>query len=113
YVQEYARGKPITQVKEIGVAKQTGTKIKFKPDPEIFHDAVFDYDTLESRLRELAFLNKGLTIKLTDERAGKEETFHAAGGVSEFVEFFNRSEDTLHKPIHVEKEVDAVRVEVA
>src|SRR5437879_891471 len=64
YVQEYERGKATTDVKEIGAASRTGTKITFKPDPEIFHDAAFDYDMLEARLRELAFLNKGLAIKL-------------------------------------------------
>src|SRR5687767_6226953 len=99
YVQEYERGKATTEVKEIGASPgRTGTKVTFKPDPQIFHEATFDYDTLESRLRELAFLNKGLAIKLTDARSGKEETFHYAGGVGEFVEYLNRAEDTLHKP---------------
>src|SRR5205823_5980779 len=113
YTQEYERGKAITEVKEIGVSKQNGTKVTFRPDPEIFHDAAFDYDTLESRLRELAFLNKGIAIQLRDERTGKEETFHYAGGVAEFVEYLDRSEETLHKPIHIEKAVDDVRVELA
>jgi DNA gyrase subunit B len=113
YTQEYERGKAITEVKEIGVGKQTGTKITFLPDPEIFHEATFDYDTLESRLRELSFLNKGLSIQLRDERTGKDETFHFAGGVAEFVEYLDRSEETLHKPIHIEKVIDDVRVELA
>ncbi len=113
YVQEYERGKPITEVKERGLAKGTGTRITFKPDREIFHDATFDYDTLEARLRELAFLNKGLAIKLTDERTGKEEKFKYDGGIAEFVEYLNRSEDAIHKPIYMEKVVDTVRVEVA
>jgi DNA gyrase subunit B len=115
YTQEYERGKPSSEVQEIGVSKQTGTKITFRPDREIFHDATFDYDTLESRLRELAFLNKGLSIMLTDARPGKEkeDTFHYAGGVGEFVEYLNRTEETLHKPIHIEKTVDDVRVELA
>src|SRR6516165_10676475 len=69
YAQEYERGKATTEVSDRGIAKRTGTRITFKPDPEIFHDATFDYDTLEARLRELAFLNKGLAIKLTDERS--------------------------------------------
>src|SRR6266404_8725012 len=85
YVQEYERGRPITEVQERGIAKRTGTRIKFKPDPEIFHDVTFDYDTLEARLRELAFLNKGLAIKLTDERTGKEDLFKYDGGIAEFV----------------------------
>jgi DNA gyrase subunit B len=114
YVQEYERGHPITEVKEMGVSsKRTGTKITFMPDPQVFRDAKFDYDTLESRLRELAFLNKGLRIELEDERDGKKETFHYAGGVAEFVEHLNKSEETLHKPIYMEKTVDAVYVEVA
>jgi DNA gyrase subunit B len=115
YTQEYERGKPAGEVQEIGVSKQTGTKVTFRPDREIFHDATFDYDTLESRLRELAFLNKGLRITLADCRPGKEkeDTFHFAGGVAEYVEFINRTEEVLHKPIHIEKTVDDVRVELA
>jgi DNA gyrase subunit B len=113
YTQEYERGRPITDVKEMGLAKGTGTRITFKPDPEIFHEATFDYDTLEARLRELAFLNKGLAIKLADERNSKEEKFEYAGGIAEFVQYLNRSEETLHKPIYMERELEGVRVEVA
>jgi DNA gyrase subunit B len=114
YNQEYERGKPITEVKEVGAAgKATGTKVQFKPDPQIFRESTFNYDRLESHLRELAFLNKGLAIRLTDERAGKDETFHYAGGVAEFVEYLNRSEEPLHKPIYIDQLVDDVRVEVA
>ncbi|HZU34275.1 MAG TPA: DNA gyrase subunit B [Gemmataceae bacterium] len=113
YVQEYERGKPITDLKELGAAKRTGTSITFKPDRQIFHEVQFNYDTLEARLRELAFLNKGLAIKLTDARNGKEETFHYNGGIAEFVEYLNRAEETLHKPIYLERQVDTVHVEVA
>ena len=115
FVQEYERGKPTTDVTERGLAKRTGTKITFHPDPEVFKDATFDYDTLEVRLRELAFLNKGLAIKLTDERGGtkKEELFKYDGGIAEFVQYLNRSEDVLHKPVYIEKVLDDVRVEVA
>ncbi|HEV3257635.1 MAG TPA: DNA gyrase subunit B [Gemmataceae bacterium] len=113
YVQEYERGKPITELKELGSAKRTGTSITFKPDPEVFHDVKFDYDTLEARLRELAFLNKGLGIKLTDVSTGKEETFKYGGGIAEFVQYLNRAEEVLHKPIYIEKVMDEVRVEVA
>lgn len=115
YVQEYERGHPTSDVKEIGVTPghRTGTKVTFKPDPEIFGEAAFDYDTLEIRLRELAFLNKGLTIKLTDERTGKEEIFLANGGVSEYVEYINRSEEAIHKVLYVDKVVNDVRVEIA
>jgi DNA gyrase subunit B len=113
YVQEYERGKPITEVKERGLAKGTGTRITFKPDRQIFHEVTFDFDTLEARLRELAFLNKGLAIRLTDERSNKEESFKYDGGIAEFVEYLNRAEETLHKPIYIEKTLDEVRVEVA
>jgi len=116
YVQEYERGKPITEVIERGVAQRTGTSITFKPDPEIFHESTFDYDTLEVRLRELAFLNKGLAIKLADERSGreKEELFKYDGGIAEFVQYLNRTEESaLHKPIYIEKNMDGVHVEVA
>jgi DNA gyrase subunit B len=123
YAQEYERGLATTEVKDIGPGgNRHGTTIQFMPDPEIFHDAAFDYDTLEPRLRELAFLNKGLAFRLTDERSGKDETFKYDGGIREFVEYLNRSEDTLHKPIYVDKTVnharadgseDPIRVEVA
>jgi DNA gyrase subunit B len=113
YVQEYERGKAITPVKDLGAAHGTGTAITFKPDPEIFHDATFSRDTLETHLRELAFLNKGLAIRLTDERTHYDETFRYAGGIAEFVEYLNRSEDPLHKPIYIEKVQDDVKVEVA
>jgi DNA gyrase subunit B len=115
YKQEYERGPAITEVKEMGAApnNRTGTKITFKPDPDIFHDVTFSYDALEDRLRELAFLNKGLAIKLTDEKSGKEETFHAEGGVSEFVEYLNRTEETVHKVLYVDKTAEDVKVEAA
>ena len=115
YQQEYERGHASTPVKEIGIApnNRTGTKITFLPDPEIFRDRAFDYDLLEGRLRELAFLNKGLTIKLTDERTGKEEVFLAQGGVSEFVEYLNRTEEPIHKVLYVDKTMDDVKVEAA
>jgi DNA gyrase subunit B len=115
YVQEYERGHPTTEVTEIGLTPghRTGTKITFKPDPEVFHDATFDFDTLEHRLRELAFLNKGLAIELVDKRTGKEEKFLAQGGVAEYVEYMNRSEETVHKVLYVDKVVSDVRVEVA
>ena len=113
YFQEYERGRPITEVKDRGPSSRTGTSIKFKPDPEVFHDVAFDYDTLEVRLRELAFLNKGLAITLLDERSGKQDRFRYDGGIAQFVEYLNRSEEVLHKPIYIEKMLDNVYVEVA
>jgi DNA gyrase subunit B len=112
YAQEYERGLATTEVKDIGAGgNRHGTTIQFMPDPEIFHDATFDYETLEPRLRELAFLNKGLAFRLTDERTGKDETFKYDGGIREFVEYLNRSEDVLHKPIYVDKTVNHVRAD--
>jgi DNA gyrase subunit B len=117
YMQEYERGKAITEVKDIGPSKRTGTRVTFKPDPEIFHDAKFDYDTFEVRFRELAFLNKGLGFKVTDERpgSGKEELFKYDGGIAEFVTYLNRTETVLPKttPIYLDKTVDGIRIEVA
>ncbi len=113
YMQEYERGKAVTGVRDIGASKRTGTLVTFKPDPEIFHEATFDYDTLEDRLRELAFLNKGLTLSLHDERTGKEEVFKADGGLAEFVKYINRLEEPIHPPIHIEKTVDQVAVEIS
>lgn len=115
YRQEYERGPAVTEVKEIGLSpnNRTGTKITFKPDPEIFKDVTFNYDILEGHLRELAYLNKGLAIKLTDEKTTREDSFHAEGGVSEFVEYLNRTEETVHKVLYVDKTVDDVKVEAA
>ncbi len=123
YSQDYERGLASSEVKDIGPGgSRHGTTVQFMPDPDIFHDAAFDYDTLEPRLRELAFLNKGLAFRLTDERSGKDETFNYAGGIGEFVEYLNRSEDALHPVLYVDKTVnhakadgseDPIRVEVA
>jgi DNA gyrase subunit B len=119
HVQEYERGKAITEVKDVGVSKRTGTHIHFKPDPLVFHEVHFDYDTLEARLRELAFLNKGLALRLTDERTSKEELFKYDGGIAEFVAYLNRDEEVLHKPpIYIDRSVEvenvgSIRVETA
>jgi len=113
FVQEYEKGKATTGVTDIGPSNRTGTRIKFKPDSEILVGAAFEYDILESRLRELAFLNKGLTITLHDERDGKDDTFKYDGGLAEFVKYVNRLEDVLHPPIVIEKVAEGIKVEVA
>ncbi|CAN5272731.1 DNA gyrase subunit B [soil metagenome] len=113
YVQEFAYGKATTQVREIGISNHTGSKITFRPDTGIFKDTQFEYDILEQRMRELAFLNKSVSLRLVDERTGKDETYFYAGGVAEYVEYLNRVEETLHKAIPIEKTLDDVRVEVA
>jgi DNA gyrase subunit B len=108
YTMEFDRGVASTPLTDDGPADRTGTKITFWPDAEIFHDATFDYDTLENRLRELAFLNRGLAIDLKDERSAKETHFLYEGGVAEYVTWLNRNEDALHPPIHVLRTVDHV-----
>jgi DNA gyrase subunit B len=115
YMQEYERGKATSELKDMGVTAdaKTGTTITFKPDPEIFHEATFDFDRLEGRLRELAFLNKGLAITLMDERSGKKETFHYEGGIAEFVAYLNRNDESIAPVIYADKTVENVRVEVA
>jgi len=106
HVQEYERGVANGPVKDIGAADRTGTKLTFWPDAEIFGTATFDYDTLSGRLRELAFLNRGLAISIKDERVGKEENFVFEGGVSEYVVWLNQGEHVMHPPIHISCEVD-------
>ncbi len=113
YIQEYEKGKPMGDVKEIGAAEGTGTKIIFKPDTEIFETTVFEYDILRARLRELAFLNKGLEIAIKDERDSKEEIFKYDKGIINFVEDLNKSKNKLHNPIVVEGQKNSTQVEAA
>jgi DNA gyrase subunit B len=114
YHQEYERGVTTTELKVLGKAKGTGTKITFKPDPDIFEVAEFDYERVATRLRELAFLNSGLTIKISHEATEREETFCFKGGLAEFVGHLNEGKDVLHKKvIHVQKEEGDVVIELA
>ena len=119
YMQEYKRGVPQYDLRQIGETKETGTTITFAPDPEIFEELVYSRDTLKARLRELAFLNKGITIKLVDERpSGEQEgnyekVFRYEGGVQDFVAYLNNNKDTLHPVICFEAERDKVQVELA
>lgn len=101
YKQCYERGKTVTPLEVIGESKKTGSKTTFWPDPEIFETTVFDFATLEHRLREMAFLNKGIKIIFKDEREGqkKNETYHYEGGIKEFVQFINESKDPIHPDI--------------
>lgn len=101
YKQCYERGKTVTPLEIIGESKKTGSKTTFWPDPEIFETTVFDFDTLENRLREMAFLNKGIKIVFKDEREGKKrsETYHYEGGLKEFVKFQNQNKDAVHPDI--------------
>lgn len=116
YVQEYEKGTPIYDLKQIGDTEKTGTSVSFLPDSEIFTETVeFQIDILQNRLRELAFLNAGLEIVLEDERPdGKSVTYHYSGGVSAFVEFLNKSKTVLHpEPVFVAGKKDDVTVEIA
>ncbi|MBI3997350.1 MAG: DNA topoisomerase (ATP-hydrolyzing) subunit B [Candidatus Omnitrophica bacterium] len=114
YRQRYARGKPVSGLTVIGKATGTGTRVTFKADKEIFTSGiVYNYDMLANRMRELAFLNKGLVVTLTDERSDKEATFQFNGGIKEFVEHLNKSKTSLHGAIYFEDTRDNVTVEVA
>jgi DNA gyrase subunit B len=114
YKQIYKRGKAASQLTELGETKKTGTRITFKPDYEIFEEISYDFDTLEYRLRELAFLNKGITIALKDERDGRHSTMHYQGGLVEFVKYLNRNREALHKnPVYFEGTKDECVVEIA
>ena len=112
---EFKQGKNSKKLYEKGTADATGTTVHFKPDSTIFTETEYSYDTLRLRIRELAFLNKGITISLTDERPeGRSETFHFAGGIIEFVNFVDQNKDKINaKPIYLEGEKNSIIVEVA
>ncbi|OBR92226.1 DNA gyrase subunit B [Clostridium sp. 001] len=112
--QVFKRGKVASGLDIIGDSEEHGTKIHFKPDAEIFDEIEYDYDILAQRLRELAFLNKGIKIRLEDERDDKEEIFHYEGGIKSFVSYLNRNKQPIHKePIYVEGKKDDYSVEIA
>jgi DNA gyrase subunit B len=112
--QSYEKGVPTTKLKASGKTKKTGTKITFHADPSIFDAIVYSYDTLAQRLRELAFLNKGLKITLDDERSGKKAEFRFTGGIAEFVKHLNRGKGVLHdSPIYMEGKRGPVDIEIA
>ena len=101
--QEYKRGNVVTDLEEIGVSDSTGTTVYFKPDKELFDELIYDFEILSQRLRELAFLNKGINITLVDKRYDKEESYHYEGGIKSFVTYLNRNKQPLHEePIYVE-----------
>lgn len=112
--QSYRRGDPTGSVEKTGKATKTGTKTTFKPDGEIFAKTQFSFDVLAARLRELAFLNRGIRIDLADEAADKKSTFEYKGGLAAFVEYLNENKTPLFKkPVYVERERDNVHIEVA
>jgi len=115
HVQEYRRGVPQYDLKVVGETVETGTKITFWPDEDIFTETTeFEYDVLQSRIRELAFLNRGIRISLTDERTGMSQSYHYEGGIREFVRFLNRNKEPIgDEPVYIEGTRDSVIVEIA
>jgi DNA gyrase subunit B len=116
YFQEYKRGVPVAKVKETGKAKknESGTTVTFMPDPDIFSTTEFKFGTLAERMRELAYLNKTITIKIKDVRnGGEEETFHFKGGLVEFVKYLDSNRTQQHKTVYIEGEKDGTPIEIA
>ena len=114
YKQRYERGKTVSQLETIGDTQETGTKVTFLPDKTIFTVTEFDYDILANRMKELAFLNKGLKLNIKDERNNREDLFYYEGGIISFVQELNKNKNKLHeKVIYFNKEVKDVQVELA
>lgn len=115
YFQEYHKGIPVEKVKQIGTYKgdQTGTTITFKPDAEIFKVTKFNFDTVAERLRELAYLNKEVTMILKDENDGQEETYRFKGGLIDFVKYLDEQRTAMHKPVYIEGEKENTPVEIS
>ncbi|MFN7917596.1 MAG: DNA topoisomerase (ATP-hydrolyzing) subunit B [Vicinamibacterales bacterium] len=114
YQQSYHRGAPTADLETAGVTKRRGTQVRFKPDTQIFETTIFSFDTLAQRLRELAFLNGGITITLDDERDGKNHRFHYDGGIVSFVQHLNKNKAVVNeKPIYMHGEKDAIDAEIA
>ncbi|MCK9424925.1 MAG: DNA topoisomerase (ATP-hydrolyzing) subunit B [Ignavibacteriaceae bacterium] len=115
YRQEYERGVPSYKVKEIGTARknESGTTVTFRPDKQIFKITKFKFDTIAERMRELAYLNKTITIIIRDEIENEEETFHFKGGLIEFVKYLDATREAFHKTVYIEGEKDGTPIEVA
>jgi len=113
YYQSYERGQKTSELKVIGKTRKRGTKIHFSPDPEIFNTVEFSYDILIRRIRELAFLNKGIRIIIQDDRSEERNEFMYKGGIVSFVEYINKRHTILHKPIFIDGDKSNVQIEVA
>lgn len=113
YSQEYSRGKAVSEVEEIGKSDKTGTTITFTPDTEIFPIVDFDYDTIKNRLRQQAYLTKGVSIKIIDERFDKKYNFYFEGGIKSYVQHLNKNKEILGRVVYIEKEVPEGNVEIA
>ncbi|MGH9255633.1 MAG: ATP-binding protein, partial [Vicinamibacterales bacterium] len=114
YQQSYERGHPLRDLEVTGTTQRRGTKVTFRPDPEIFETVDYSFDTLAQRLRELAFLNAGILITIHDERDGKEHTFQYDGGITSFVQHLNKNKTVVNeKPIFMKGEKDGIDAEIA
>jgi len=114
FYQEYRRGDPFTGLDAIGVSEKTGTKVTFKPDSQVFKGTEYSFEVLSQRLRELSYLNRGLTITIRDERSDKSHEFKFAGGIVQFVADLNAAKTVIHdKAIAIEGEVDGTQVDIA
>lgn len=114
YQQEFSKGIAVTELEIVGESTETGTTILFKPDKEIFDTVVYEYEILEKRFREMAFLNKGVKIYLEDKRTGKSQEFHFEGGIKSFVEYINRNKNSIQDDvIYFDGEKDGTQVELA
>lgn len=114
WIQEFERGKPVTTLEKVGDTDEHGTTINFMADDEIFETTEYEYETLSQRLRELAFLNKGINITIKDERDGKNNQFHYEGGIKSFVEYLNRNKGKVHdEPVYIEGIKGTTSVEIA
>ena len=114
YVQHYARGVPLAPLEEVGPATDTGTRVTFKPDHEIFSSTEFSFDILNNRLRELAFLNAGFDVTFTDERTDRKVEHRFDGGLRQFIETLNKGKEALHDSvIHLKATLEGVEVELA
>jgi len=114
YFQRYERGQPVSPFEVTGNTKRRGTKVKFRPDGEIFESLIFSFDILSLRFRELTFLNSGLKITVADERSEKKQEFQYQGGIVSFVEYLNKNKSPIHpKPIHLEGEKEGIYIDIA
>ncbi|NOY11964.1 MAG: DNA topoisomerase (ATP-hydrolyzing) subunit B [Archaeoglobi archaeon] len=113
YYQRYERGKPVTELKVVGETNETGTLVRFKPDEEIFETTEFRYDIVAHRLKELAFLTKGVRIELIDERKNKREVFYSENGILDYIKLLNKGKTKLHEPIYIHEKVNDVEIEIA
>jgi len=114
YTQRYEKGVPVTQVKCVGETEERGTEVRFKPDNEIFITTAYQYDILLTRIRELAFLNRGLRLEITEEATGRHDDFCFEGGIKEYVSYLNKSKRPIHENIiFLTKEEDNIQIELA